>query len=99
MKIQVEILPWLSGLVGGKKDGTFNLEIELTQGSTIRQFLDELVAQHPAIATDIYDQERHIIKSTAVLILNNRAFELSGGYEAILTDGDVLVLLPAYSGG
>jgi molybdopterin converting factor small subunit len=99
MKIHVEIFPWLSGLVGGKKDETFNLEIKLTQGSTIRQFLDELVAQHPAIATDIYDQERRIVKSTAVLMLNNRMFELSGGYEAILAEGDAIVLLPAYSGG
>ena len=99
MKVQVLILPWLSGLLGGQSDEEVNFELSLLQNVTLLQFLDELAIQRPDVATLIYDRKYGAVKASAVLMLNNRAFELAGGYMAVLKDGDVITLLAAYSGG
>lgn len=99
MKVQVQFLPWLSGLIAGGTDEELHYQFVLAQDSTLQQFLAELAVQQPCAASVVYDPEHKVIKETAVLMLNNRAFELAGGYEAVLQDGDVLTFLAAYSGG
>jgi molybdopterin converting factor small subunit len=99
MNIKIRIFPWFSGLVGGEKDKTLELEFALPKNSTLQQFLDEVIVQRPDIARLIYDPEFRAVRSPAVIILNNRVFELSGGYEASLKEGDIITLMPAYSGG
>ena len=99
MKVQVQILPWLSGLIGARRDEEINFELSLHPDSTLQQFLDELAIRRPDAAALIYDQEHAAVKATALLMLNNRAFELAGGYGALIKDGDVITLLAAYSGG
>jgi len=99
MKVQVQFLPWLSGLIDGGTDEELHYEFFLKQDSTLQQFLDQLAVQQPCAAFVVYDPEYKVIREVAVLMLNNRSFELAGGYEAVLKDGDVLTFLAAYSGG
>lgn len=99
MKVRVQVLPWLSGLIGAQSDEEINFELSLHQDSTLQQFLGELAIRRPDVAALIYDQKHRAVKATAVLMLNNRAFELAGGYDTVLRDGDVITLLAAYSGG
>jgi molybdopterin converting factor small subunit len=99
MNIRIRILPWFSGLVGGEKDEEIEFDFMLPQNSTMQQFLDETTIQRPDIARLIYDEEFRVVRDSAVIILNNRVFELCGGYEKLLNDEDVIALMPAYSGG
>jgi hypothetical protein len=99
LKVRVQVLPWLSGLIGAQCDEEINFELSLHPDSTLLQFLDELAIRRPDVAALIYDQEHGTVKATALLMLNNRAFELAGGYGALLKDGDVVTLLAAYIGG
>jgi len=99
MKVRVRILPWLSRLAGAEKEAEANFEFVLTAGATLRQLLEEFVARQPGIGAHVYDRDSGAIKPAVVLILNNRVFELAGGYEAALREEDVITLLPAYSGG
>jgi molybdopterin converting factor small subunit len=99
MNIKIRILPWFSGLVGGEKDEPLEMEFALPKECTLQQFLDEISVRRTDIGRLIYDQEFRAVLNTAVIILNNRVFELSGGYDSSLKDGDVVTLMPAYSGG
>lgn len=99
IKIRVQVLPWLSGLLGAQIDEEVNFELLFQQDGTLQHFLDELAIQRPDAAALIYDQKHRVVKATALLILNNRAFELAGGYEVLLKEDDVITLLAAYSGG
>ena len=66
--------------------------------SSVRETLDELERQHPAIHRSICDEtgrlRRHIN-----LFVNSSLMRERQGLETVLESGDVITILPAVSGG
>ena len=99
MNIRLRILPWFSNLIKGEKSGELSLDFFLTEGSTFQDFLRVLTSQRSDIAALFCDQADGQVKYNAVIVINDRVIELVGGYQALLSDGDVIMVMPAYSGG
>jgi molybdopterin converting factor small subunit len=96
--IRLEILPWLSRSFDGESATRAVLQWEIAAGATVRDVLDQLATQHPLFAHTLYD-DRGQVATHVSIIVNNRLYELAGGLEAELQPGDVVCLLPAFSGG
>jgi molybdopterin converting factor small subunit len=96
--IRLEILPWLSGSLSENGATRAVLQWDIASGTTVRDVLDQLAAQHPPFARILYDDRGQVATHISVIV-NNRLYELAGGLEAELRAGDVVCLLPAFSGG
>jgi molybdopterin converting factor small subunit len=96
--IRLEVLPWLSRAFDGQGVTRVVLEREVAKGTTIGDLLERLVADHPALGRILYDPGGGLALHVSV-ILNDRLFELAGGLEAPVRPGDIICLLPAFSGG
>jgi molybdopterin converting factor small subunit len=96
--IRLEILPWLSRGFDGKGASRIVLEREVVDGTTVRDLLEQLAADHPSFGHILYDTEGKLAVHISIII-NNRLFELSGGLVTKLHAGDTVRLLPAFSGG
>ncbi|MHB1041330.1 MAG: MoaD/ThiS family protein [Eubacteriales bacterium] len=99
MRVRVEVWPWLSNVIYGKAADKVILVVDLPPHSTLKEFIGVFMRQHRDVAGFVIDGRRKVFKPFVNVILNDRAFELSGGYGAVLNDGDVITLLAAYTGG
>jgi sulfur-carrier protein len=91
MAVEVRIPTILRKHTGGAK------AVE-AKGSTLREVVDELDANHPglkgAIVTDAGEIHRFIN-----IYLNDEDIRFSGALETPVADGDVVSILPAVAGG
>ena len=91
MAVEVRIPTILRKHTGGAK------AVE-AKGSTLREVVDELDANHPglkgAIVTDAGEIHRFIN-----IYLNDEDIRFSGALETPVADGDVISILPAVAGG
>jgi molybdopterin converting factor small subunit len=96
--IRLEILPWLSRLFDGEGTTRVVLERPVAEGTTVRDLLDQLVAEHPSFGRTLYDPDGRLAVHISITV-NDRLYELAGGLAAEVRAGDTVRLLPAFSGG
>lgn len=97
MRVNVEFVPILVGLSGKKKE-----EIVFDDGKkiTIQDVLNELVNNYGvALRNQIYDMKTGEIHPYLIIMLNGRNIIFFGGMNAILSDGDTIVLVRFLAGG
>ena len=99
MNIRLRILPWFSNLIAGEKSGELRFDFSLSEGSTFQDLLLAISSQRSDIAAILCDQDGGQVKYNAVVVINDRVIELVGGNQTLLRDGDVIMVMPAYSGG
>jgi molybdopterin converting factor small subunit len=86
----VRIPPVLRGEAGG------NREVQAA-GATVRELLDDLRANLPALGDKIYDGEQ--IKPFVNVYLDGEDVRTLDGVDTPVKDGSTLILLPAMAGG
>ena len=96
--IRLEILPWLSRSFDMEGSTRVILDREVPEGATVRDVLELLAVERPAFGHALYDPEGRVAVYVSI-ILNDRLYELAGGLQAEVREGDVVRLLPAFSGG
>ncbi len=90
MAVEVRIPTILRKHTGGAK------AVE-AKGSTLREVVDELDANHPGLKGAIVtDGEIHRFIN---IYLNDEDIRFSGALETPVADGDVISILPAVAGG
>ena len=97
--VHLEILPWLSRYFAPERSGRVILEMELGDGTTVRDLLEELAAQDQEFRQVLFNPNTGRLAGHIALILNGRLVELAGGLEAKLRPGDTVQLMPGFSGG
>ena len=97
--VRLEILPWLSRYVTAEHAGRTVLEVEVKDGGTVRDLLEEITSQNQEFKDVIFDAKTKRLAGHIALILNGRLVELAGGLEATLSPGDTIQLMPGFSGG
>jgi molybdopterin converting factor small subunit len=83
--------PILRPQVGGAR------QVE-TSGATLREALDDLFTQFPAVREQIVDGEGQINRFVNVYV-NNEDVRLGAGLDTPVTDGGTVIILPAMAGG
>ncbi len=76
-------------------NGVSRVEVE---AGTVRQVLDRLVAQHPALAQQVFDDKGEVLQYLGIFVNDEEVHSL-GGLDIELKPGDELALIPAIAGG
>ena len=91
MAVEVRIPTILRKHTGGAK------AVE-AKGSTLREVVDELDANHPGLKGAIVTEAGEIHRFINIY-LNDEDIRFSGALETPVADGDVVSILPAVAGG
>lgn len=98
-EITVKVISWLAEKATKGATGTLELKFIIKSGDTIADILKRLAEELPQLALIILDHDNLILQPHISIILNDRLFDLAGGYNGALKAGDILVIFPAYIDG
>ncbi|MFZ2503865.1 MAG: MoaD/ThiS family protein [Nocardioides sp.] len=90
MSIEVRVPTILRSFTGGEKSVS-------GQGATIAELIDDLEARFPGVKERLVDEGG--LRRFINVYLNDEDVRFTGGLEAVLSDGDQVVVLPAVAGG
>ncbi len=99
MQVKVEVLPWLSELLSGSISQRVMLEKTLPDGESLRFLLGQLVNEHSRFGRMIFDPRRQQLTGQAEIAVNGAMYDVVGGLDASLQDGDTVTILPGIAGG
>ncbi|MEM1681247.1 MAG: MoaD/ThiS family protein [Sulfolobales archaeon] len=92
MRVKIELYGFLRNLAGTK-----DVVIEVPEGSTLRELLFITSSKIPGLREAISPDGQ--LKPYFMLFINEVDYELLGGYDYVVRDGDSLQLLPISHGG
>jgi len=92
-------MPWLSHYLAAERSGRVILEREIDDDTTVKDLLEDIASQNQAFKEALFDAKTGRLAGHISLILNGRFLELAGGLEAKLRPGDIIRLMPGFSGG
>lgn len=92
-RAQVKVL--LHGAYRGFAGGTRDVTLE---AATLREALEALVRAHPTLAERLRDEHGRLRRHLS-LFVNEEDARFLGGEDTTLSDGDIVHVIPALSGG
>ncbi len=90
MAVEVRIPTILRTYTGGEKAVS-------GQGSTLAELIDDVEGRHPGLKDRIVDATA--LRRFVNVYVNDEDVRFSGGLSSPVSDGDVVVVLPAVAGG
>ena len=99
MRITVEVLPWLSETLEGGSPRRVVLEEHVPAGTSLRQLLAELYRKHSRFGPRVFDPEKGLLTGQSELAINGTIYDLVGGLDSPLQEGDTVTFLPSLAGG
>jgi molybdopterin synthase sulfur carrier subunit len=91
--MRVRIFATLRSLVGVKE-----VEVDVEAGDTVRNMLDKLTAEYPALRKRVLNDEGNLQSSINVFV-NGRNIKFLDGLNSPIQEGDRLALFPPVGGG
>ncbi len=102
-RIRIELWLWLSKELKGDFESPSEMrsvkEAKVEEGTTIREFLDDLAERYPIIACKVFDKEAKKLYPHIVLNYNDQVTNPHIVHDQVLRDGDKITILPMYTGG
>lgn len=99
VKIQIEILLWLTDKLRSPGSGCLVLKEKIEEGTTISNLLKELAAKEQALGKVLFDPKTSQLTGFVTIILNGLFLRLPKGLDTSIKDGDTITLLPVIDGG
>jgi molybdopterin converting factor small subunit len=105
MRIQVELWLWLNKELGGEFQSPSEMrsltEMEVENGTTVRNLFDRLADRYPVIGQKVFNRENRKFYPNLSVILTSKDEVISpySGEDNVLQDGDKIKILPIYVGG
>jgi len=90
MAIKVQIPTPMREQAGGKAEVAVS-------GATVRAVLDDLIKQHPGLATKLFDNGK--IRPYVNIFVNDEDIRYLDDMDTAVTDGVIVALIPAVAGG
>jgi sulfur-carrier protein len=87
----IRIPPVLRASVGGEREVA-------AAGANVGEVLRDLAASHPATESQLFSADGELNRYVNVY-LNDEDVRVLDGLETVVSEGDVLVILPAMAGG
>ena len=98
-KIQLKITPALATILKGEPSGWISMEKELTKGETVKDLLVEIAPNFENFRTLVFDPAASEVNEEVTFFLNDKLITFPGVLEAVLQDGDRVMLALIFSGG
>jgi len=92
--VQVRFYATLRPLVGARA-----AEIELPAEATVRELVEAVVAQHPALRDILLDEHGRVPRGVHVFVNGRGAGYLAQGWDTRLASEDRVDIFPAVAGG
>ncbi len=92
--MQVHFFATLRQIVGQK-----TVEIDLPEGSTVRQLIDEILRCYPLLRKELLDENEQLYGHVHVLVNGRDAPFLDDALETVLKPDDKITVFPAVGGG
>ena len=90
MAIEVRVPTILRTYTGGEKVVSAN-------GATLTELIDDVESNHSGIKERLVEDDK--LRRFVNVYVNDEDVRFSGGLDSELSDGDVVVILPAVAGG
>jgi molybdopterin synthase sulfur carrier subunit len=91
--MEIKVYATLREVVGGK-----SIHIDSTPKMTVRQMLDQIIAIHPALHSEIFDPE-HQLRPSIHILVNGRNTRFLAGLDTRIQTGDQISIFPPVGGG
>lgn len=100
-EVQVEFVGELTGAHGFQSQGLgrYVILLEIGTGQTLRDILAKLAAEHGAFAKAVFHPETQRLRSSIIVVINDRVAEAMGGLDTELSENDRILLLSVLAGG
>ena len=92
--MKINFYATLRQIVGGK-----TLDLDIPEGATLRQLLDEIIQLHPLIRGELFDETGELYGHVHVLVNGRDAPYLENVLDTTLNPGDTVSIFPAVGGG
>ena len=99
MRVRIEIVPWLTQVFDSERTGRMSWCESVDETTTVASLLDNLAGRYPGFAETVGRPETGGFAEHICVVLKGEILSLPDGLSTTLQDGDVIVLLPAFSGG
>ncbi|MGD6933147.1 MAG: MoaD/ThiS family protein [Candidatus Bathyarchaeia archaeon] len=95
MAINVKFVGALRHVTGKPK-----LTIDYSVNFSVKDLIKKLVQDQPEIEASIVDQQAGgVMKTNALILVNDREISVLNGLDTLLSDGDEVVFIPVVHGG
>ncbi len=95
MAINVKFVGALRHIIGKPK-----VTIDYSADYSIKDLIQKLVQEQPQIKTSIIDQQTDgAMKTSALILVNDREISVLNGLDTLLSEGDEVVFIPVVHGG
>ena len=98
-KVTLKLPSWIAAKLEVKSSGWLTLEKEVAEGTTINDFLMDMVVDYPGFREAVYNPDTGLPTEQVNFVLNDRLLTFQEMSKIRLTDRDTIILIPLYFGG
>jgi molybdopterin converting factor small subunit len=98
-KVQLKIPPFFAYIMDPGASDWFVLERDLGKETTICDLLTDLALSNSEFRAAVFNPDEETISDRINIVLNQKLLNFPSEMDIKLSDGDVVTLLPMYSGG
>lgn len=95
----VEVMGWVTRLVGGPGSGRREYEERFASGETVRELLKRLSARHHELDQALWDASKKEMGQHIEVLVNDAVLGVTHTLDSQLKPGDRITLVGQYSGG
>jgi molybdopterin synthase sulfur carrier subunit len=79
--------------------GTKTVDISLVEGATVRQLVDEIINQYPALSPHLIEEDGELCGHVHLIVNGRDATFLDKKMETVLSPDDTVSIFPPVGGG
>ena len=95
----VEVISWVTRLVGGDGSGRREYAEAFAPGETIRGLLKRFSARHPELDAALWDSSKSDLGEHVEVLVNDAVLGVTRALDSELKPGDRITLVGQYMGG
>lgn len=98
-KVRLKIAPSLAFILNARSSDWITFEKEIGEGTTIGDLLRDFAFVHVDFHKMVFNPATGKISDNVNVVLNDNLLQFPDVTETKVKDGDVVILVPVYSGG
>ena len=98
-KVQLKIPPFFAYIIDPEASDWFVLERDIGKETTIRELLTNIALSNAKFRKAVFNPDEGTVSDQIDIVLNQKLLNFLYEMDTKLSDGDVVTLLPVYSGG